>query len=240
MRIGKLFNNGRNPRSGSAASMENARLRRENDRLKQDAVTDPLTGIGNRNAMNLALNHDVHRALHQITSAEYSIAQHITPEQTPDQVVFCFIDLEKFKQINDQFSHQEGDALLRRFAERLKSTLRSEDTCARLGGDEYAVVAGTLNGNKFVQKLLNLQIEIDRDYPKDGSLPTLPQFSIGYVIFDRAFINKEFPGRKMSEISHSELIDMIINTADAAMYENKRQRGNQRDRIVAQEPTLAA
>jgi len=51
-----------------------------------------------------------------------------------------YLDVDRFKQVNDQFGHIVGDALLRLFAERLSRTLRSTDTIARLGGDEFTVI----------------------------------------------------------------------------------------------------
>jgi len=71
------------------------------------------------------------------------------------------MDIDRFKQINDQFGHDVGDALLRGFAGRLSQTLRSTDTVARLGGDEFTVImeglprpeiASTV-GNKIVQAM---------------------------------------------------------------------------------------
>jgi diguanylate cyclase (GGDEF)-like protein len=51
-----------------------------------------------------------------------------------------YLDIDRFKQINDRYGHSAGDALLREFADRLSRTLRSSDAVARLGGDEFTVI----------------------------------------------------------------------------------------------------
>ena len=61
------------------------------------------------------------------------------------EVAVLMIDVDHFKQINDQHGHAHGDEVLRDFAHRLSHAIRRDDTCARLGGEEFCVVLGELD-----------------------------------------------------------------------------------------------
>ena len=95
--------------------------------LQRQAATDPLTGIANRTVFMDRVRHALHRL-----------------DRRDGLVAVLFLDLDRFKLINDSLGHQVGDAVLAQMAERLLQVLRPEDTLARLGGDEFAVVAEDL------------------------------------------------------------------------------------------------
>jgi diguanylate cyclase (GGDEF)-like protein/PAS domain S-box-containing protein len=99
------------------------RQKLEERRLVQLARVDPLTGLVNRAGFELRLAEAIERC--QVSGALMAL---------------MYLDVDRFKQINDQFGHIVGDALLRQFAGRLTGTLRSTDTVARLGGDEFTVI----------------------------------------------------------------------------------------------------
>jgi diguanylate cyclase len=90
----------------------------------QQAVTDSLTGLGNRRYL--------FEALHAWFSARSGV------DDDGERLAFLFIDLDRFKEINDSFGHPAGDELLRLLGARLKGALREGDTLMRLGGDEFA------------------------------------------------------------------------------------------------------
>jgi diguanylate cyclase (GGDEF)-like protein/PAS domain S-box-containing protein len=92
-------------------------------RIEEMAFRDPLTGLHNRRA----LYDDAQRAI--------AFAQ-----RRRLQVALLFIDLDRFKDINDALGHPAGDVLLQHVASRLQATVRKEDILARLGGDEFAVL----------------------------------------------------------------------------------------------------
>jgi diguanylate cyclase (GGDEF)-like protein len=94
-------------------------------RLRQ-SLTDELTGLGNR------------RYLFQVLDGFF--AEQADPEMPSRNLAFLFIDLDRFKEINDSYGHPAGDELLRQLGPRLSGALRSTDALVRIGGDEFGVV----------------------------------------------------------------------------------------------------
>ncbi|MGD0394443.1 MAG: bifunctional diguanylate cyclase/phosphodiesterase [Acidimicrobiales bacterium] len=91
---------------------------------QRQAITDELTGLRNRRYLFKVL--DTFFAGHH--------------ENSDESLAFLFVDLDRFKEINDSFGHPAGDELLRQLGERLEGSLREDDLLVRLGGDEFAVV----------------------------------------------------------------------------------------------------
>jgi diguanylate cyclase (GGDEF)-like protein len=104
----------------AAESLDRNRMAQDMARM---AMIDPLTGAANR-AM---FQQRVDLALNQRTTA-------------PEPLVLLYLDLDGFKQVNDELGHHVGDALLTAIAERLSSVVRADDLVARIGGDEFAIV----------------------------------------------------------------------------------------------------
>jgi diguanylate cyclase (GGDEF)-like protein len=104
------------------------RVRERTAELDRIAHYDPLTGIPNRRLLADNMNQAIARARRQGKS-----------------LAVCYLDLDGFKPINDQYGHAAGDAMLVEIAERLKQVLRVEDTLARLGGDEFVLILADLN-----------------------------------------------------------------------------------------------
>ena len=120
--------------------VERAEIERQ---MREMAHFDAVTGLPNRNLL-----HD-------------RMAQALMQGQRDStQVAVMFLDLDRFKNINDTLGHQVGDALLRKVAERLSMTLRATDTLARLGGDEFVVILPGLSDRQdaepVVDKLLSV------------------------------------------------------------------------------------
>jgi len=101
------------------ASEEHSRV----ERLSHEATHDPLTGLSNRREF-------IRRLETCLFSVKTEQARH----------VLCFVDLDKFKEVNDSCGHRAGDAMLVGLCGVLRSTLRDGDTLARLGGDEFGII----------------------------------------------------------------------------------------------------
>jgi diguanylate cyclase len=106
-----------------------AKLRASEGQLsaaRTEALTDPLTEVANRRGFDLAL------------------AQAITISAPTTPVVLALIDIDAFKEINDVHGHPTGDAVLRDVAAAIRDSIREEDVVARIGGDEFALIAAGL------------------------------------------------------------------------------------------------
>jgi diguanylate cyclase (GGDEF)-like protein/PAS domain S-box-containing protein len=103
--------------------------RNAEEELRRMALHDPLTGLGNRTLLHDRISHALAR-----------IRRH------PAHMCVIFLDLDRFKVINDSLGHDAGDDVLVDVAERLRSAARTEDTIARLGGDEFAVLCEDIDG----------------------------------------------------------------------------------------------
>jgi diguanylate cyclase (GGDEF)-like protein/PAS domain S-box-containing protein len=99
--------------------------------LERRASHDPLTGLPNRHAFGDRLEHALQRTKRSDDSPEVGV---------------LFMDLDGFKNVNDSLGHEAGDTLLVAVAERIKNLLRYEDTLARFGGDEFAVLLENVEG----------------------------------------------------------------------------------------------
>ena len=100
------------------------RSRREQAALRDVALTDPLTRIANRRLL--------------LAQADYEVARH---RRTARRFAVVMLDLDGFKALNDRFGHAAGDDLLRDVATALNHAMRAQDTVARIGGDEFCVLA---------------------------------------------------------------------------------------------------
>ncbi|WP_172962261.1 EAL domain-containing protein [Hydrocarboniclastica marina] len=150
--------------------------RKENElHIKYLATHDPLTKLPNRTLLK-------ERMLHSIQAAQY----------LGTKVALLFLDLNRFKMVNDSLGHDQGDQLLKVIAERLRSCTREGDTTARIGGDEFVIVLDAL---EFVSDAIGIAEEVLASvaepvrlaghdvsvstsigisvYPRDGSDPTI-------------------------------------------------------------------
>ncbi|MDH4419821.1 MAG: EAL domain-containing protein [Acidovorax sp.] len=125
---------------------------------------------------------------------------------TGEKVAVLFIDLDRFKSINDTLGHHIGDGLLRSVAARLTQAVRSRDTVSRLGGDEFVVVMRDVAGREDVQQLVERRLIplIRQSHPVEGHELNV-SCSVGIAVYPE----------------DGSDIDELMRRADAAMYEAK-------------------
>jgi diguanylate cyclase (GGDEF)-like protein len=162
-------------------------------RLLHLATHDPLTGLPNRHAFVARVDRELARAAR-------------------DQVTgLLFVDLDRFKQVNDRYGHLTGDRLLVAVARRIRATLRPFDTLGRLGGDELGImceVASPHDATRLAERIVDV---VGEPFPIDDEILTIGA-SVG--------VATAAPG---TSLSSSEL----IAAADHAMYRAKRAGGGQ-------------
>jgi diguanylate cyclase len=161
------------------------------EKLAYLAQYDPLTGLANR-----ALFHD---------RLDQALAR---AARSGDMIALMFVDLDRFKAVNDTLGHSGGDALLQEVARRIEGRVRDSDTVARLGGDEFAIILEGLSDARNAAR-------VARDLLKRVSEPLVLD---GHEIPVSASLG-------IAVLPPSEG-DRLLKDADAAMYRAKRMGGN--------------
>ncbi|WP_298175783.1 GGDEF domain-containing protein [Saccharomonospora sp.] len=166
---------------------EHERLSAEHGAVTQQAMQDPLTGLPNRRVLDERL-----RTL--VTSA------------SSEPLSVALVDLDGFKDVNDQHSHAEGDAVLRVVASTLRDALRSDDIVARYGGDEFVILLPGAPMRAATQALTRAV----------NSVASLPQHLSRGVTLSVGLVC----------LRTQESAEEVLSRADAAMYQAKRRGGN--------------
>ncbi|MEY2683699.1 MAG: hypothetical protein RJA09_843 [Pseudomonadota bacterium] len=122
---------GLNRRTQRLVEQRTVELARSNATLAQLAHFDPLTGLSNRT--------------HWMAQAENTLRE---AQERGEPMAIMFLDLDRFKHVNDSLGHSQGDLLLQTVAQRLRVCLRARDVLARLGGDEFVVLLPKLKGRE--------------------------------------------------------------------------------------------
>jgi diguanylate cyclase (GGDEF)-like protein len=173
----------------AAIALDNASLFQS---IQQLAITDSLTGIFNR------------RHLFELGQREFQRAKRF---KRPLSVLM--IDIDRFKSVNDRFSHSIGDAVLKQLADLLKNSLREFDIVGRYGGEEFVIVLPETGLTAAVEIAERLRLQINTTF-KTSSLPPIT-VSIG-----AASIQADTPD-----------LETLIHYADNAMYQAKNSGGDQ-------------
>lgn len=183
-----------------------AERQRSNEQLSHMALHDPLTDLPNRLLLTERLNVALSNA-----------------QCHDQQVALLFLDIDRFKHVNDVFGHALGDQLLQEVAKRLSSCLQGEDTVSRQGGDEFIVALTGINEEQdaafIAEKLLTI---IASPFILEETEIILG-VSIGIACFPH----------------HGEDVETLMRNADAAMYVAK-ESGRNRYQFYAPEMNMQA
>ncbi|ACL71595.1 diguanylate cyclase [Thioalkalivibrio sulfidiphilus HL-EbGr7] len=173
-------------------------LESERNRHRDRALHDHLTNLPNRYQMEQRLEQAMARARrHGRLGAG------------------LFIDLDRFKPVNDSYGHEAGDRVLRQVAQRLQACVRESDSVARMGGDEFFVLLEDLETSERIHEVALRIIEaLSQPFPIDEQDPQSPLVTVGASIGIC-----EFPDMTASPPE-------VIDHADRAMYEVKRSGRN--------------
>jgi diguanylate cyclase (GGDEF)-like protein/PAS domain S-box-containing protein len=164
--------------------------KRSQDRMEHLAHHDALTGLPNRLMLRARLEHAVSKA-----------------RRDKAQGAVLFLDLDRFKQVNDTLGHPAGDALLIAVAKRLRERLRDSDTLARLGGDEFVILIEDLTERSQAAALAQeLIARLSEPFDLPGGHVARIGGSIGIALFP---VDGTAP-------------DELIQRADVALYESKQ------------------
>ena len=158
------------------------------EQLYDLAHRDPLTGLGNR----MAFTEQLHYCCDEAHGTGRSLG-------------LLYLDLDRFKEVNDRYGHATGDALLVAIAERMRGAVRQPDLLYRLGGDEFTLLLPDSDVEKAVRIAQRLHATLAQPYDLCGQRVDFVLPSIGIALYPRNASNP----------------DALINAADEAMYQAK-------------------
>jgi diguanylate cyclase (GGDEF)-like protein/PAS domain S-box-containing protein len=159
------------------------------ERIYYQANYDPLTDLPNRQLFKDRLHSAVASA-----------------KRNQTQLALLYIDLDRFKEVNDSAGHEAGDRLLIQVAKRLNECIRETDTLARLGGDEFTVILNNLSTGHDIENIARAMVELlEQPFSLVGGIDATISASIGIAMYPE----------------DGEDDETLIRHADAAMYRVK-------------------
>ena len=183
-----IRNGGQLPEQFVSVTRDITEQRRSEQRIHRLAYFDNLTGLPNRELFFDRFSHAIERAKRQNNG-----------------IALLFLDLDRFKNVNDSLGHPVGDALLAAVAERLRKLVRGEDTIARLGGDEFTLLLESTSEDAQIANVAQKVIDAICSPFEVGKHTLHIGTSVGISVFPR----------------DGEDATTLVKHADAAMYQAK-------------------
>ncbi len=162
------------------------RLHEQREHMRIRAATDSLTSLGNRRVLMEKLQ-------------EYC-------ERPRAHFLLCYMDLNHFKKVNDQYGHDIGDALIRSAAERIRQCLKEEDTLFRIGGDEFVAILEPESASGWKERTEHIARELRRGFSFD-SIHLWISVSTGCAIYPQT----------------AKTPEGLLRVADLRMFNDKEQ-----------------
>jgi diguanylate cyclase (GGDEF)-like protein/PAS domain S-box-containing protein len=209
---GQLLVDESGERLGAVVAMHDVTEQQRNERrLAELALHDPLTGLANRTLLADRMREAIER-----TRTSRSGRAAVSPESVGPGLAVFLLDLDDFKEVNDRFGHDAGDDVLMAVGKRLQSTVRPSDTVARLGGDEFVVICELDRGEEEMASIAErISAALSEPYSVDGRIVTVGA-SVGGILADDLHLD---PSKLLSQ-------------ADDAMYDVKWGRRRQRRSMI--------
>ncbi|MDH3635365.1 MAG: diguanylate cyclase [Gammaproteobacteria bacterium] len=161
--------------------------------------------------LDFLANHDALTGLPSLRLCKDRLDQSLAEARRNRQTsAVMFVDLDGFKEINDQYGHDFGDMVLKTTAERIKSEIRETDTVARIGGDEFVIILSSLPETAIAERIAATVIEQVAKPLKIKDVEVTITASIGISLYPE----------------HGTTAEKLIRAADKAMYEIKRKGKN--------------
>jgi diguanylate cyclase (GGDEF)-like protein/PAS domain S-box-containing protein len=161
--------------------------------LREQVIRDPLTGLHNRRYLDETLDRELARA-----------------KREAYQVAFVMIDVDCFKEINDDHGHDAGDVVLKNLARQLTRQTRASDLVCRLGGDEFVLVLPKVNASDALKLAEQYRASFQESVAVLGGQEIRATLSLGVALFP----------------DHGATSRGVIAAADRALYDSKKNGRN--------------